>query len=551
MRTTRRRCFRAAAFAAALIMFGDRMVTAASVRTVALSGQLAPGTASGVHYASFMDFPVLNAAGQTAFRAYLTGSGVDHTNDQGIWSEGSGALALVARSGGEAPGTASGVKYNTFSLSRFSHTLNSAGQTAFRAGLTGNGVHGLNDEGIWSEGSGTLALVARDGGLAPGTASGVRFSGFGFSDPRLNDAGQTAFDSTLTGSGVDSTNDEGLWTEGSGPLALIAREGSQAPGTASGVRYGGTLGGFVFSTAGQAAFRASLTGNGVNSTNNQGIWSAGSGTLALVARTGSQAPGTANGVNYSQLFIPVLNAAGQAAFLAVLTGSGVNSNNHLGIWLESSGTRTLVVRSGRQAPGANGTNYSNFGTPVLNAAGRMAFHATLTGSGVDVTNNQGIWSEGSGALALVARTGSQAPGTASGVNYSFLGSPSLNARGQTVFFAELTGSGVDDSNDYGIWATDTNGLVHLIVRVGDPLEITPGDVRTVSAIGFIFSGGTGNEDGRRSGFNDLGQFAFAASFVDGSQGIFVSNQVAVPEPSSMTLAAISIAAALVACRPRT
>ena len=44
--------------------------------------------------------------------------------------------------------------------------------------------------------------------------------------------------------------------------------------------------------------------------------------------------------------------------------------------------------------------------------------ASLTGSGVDSTNNAGIWSEGSGSLALVARSGSQAPGTPSGVNFS-------------------------------------------------------------------------------------------------------------------------------------
>ena len=47
---------------------------------------------------------------------------------------------------------------------------------------------------------------------------------------------------------------------------------------------------------------------------------------------------------------------------------------------------------------------------MLNDAGQVAFRANLTGSGVDSTNYQGVWSEGSGSLALVARTGSQAPG---------------------------------------------------------------------------------------------------------------------------------------------
>ena len=45
------------------------------------------------------------------------------------------------------------------------------------------------------------------------------------------------------------------------------------------------------------------------------------------------------------------------------------------------------------------------------------FRADVTGSGVGATNNQGVWSEGSGSLSLVARTGTQAPGAPGGVNF--------------------------------------------------------------------------------------------------------------------------------------
>ena len=78
---------------------------AAAVRTVALSGQQAPGTASGVSYSDFglSALPVLNDAGQTAFYARLSGGGVDSTNGEGIWSEGSGNLSLVARAGVKPP----------------------------------------------------------------------------------------------------------------------------------------------------------------------------------------------------------------------------------------------------------------------------------------------------------------------------------------------------------------------------------------------------------------------------------------------------------------
>ena len=78
--------------------------------------------------------------------------------------------------------------------------------------------------------------------------------------------------------------------------------------------------------------------------------------------------------------------------------------------------------------------------------------------------------------------------------------------------------------------------MQLIARRGDLLEVAPGDFRTISGLnlvnGFSLDSGTGNSDGRPSGFNNLGQLAFQASFTDGSSGIFVSNLVAVPEPDA-------------------
>jgi hypothetical protein len=56
------------------------------------------------------------------------------------------------------------------------------------------------------------------------------------------------------------------------------------------------------------------------------------------------------------------------------------------------------------------------------------------------------------------------------------------------------------------------------------LEVAPGDFRTLSDLNFATA--SGNSDGRSSGFNNLGQLVFWASFTDGSQGVFVSNAVA-------------------------
>lgn len=195
-------------------------------RTVALSGQAAPG-APGVVISFFATAPVIDNAGRTAFFAILTGPAVTAgVNDESIWSEGSSVLTLVARSGSPAPG-APGVNFRTFSEA----IIISAGRTAFRAFL----IADVGDEGIWSEGSGALALVVRGGSPAPGTPAGVNFSNP--EDPVFNSAGQIAFLTDLNGTGVDPSNNESIWSEGSGVLALVARAGDPAPGTPAGVNF--------------------------------------------------------------------------------------------------------------------------------------------------------------------------------------------------------------------------------------------------------------------------------------------------------------------------
>ncbi len=128
-------------FATLLLLSVGHPTTDAALRTVAFSGDTAPGTTDS--FANVFG-PVLNNAGQTAFRGRLNNSG------DGIWSEGGGSgLALVARSGDNAPGTSE----NFTDL--YDPALNNAGQTAFGGRL--NGTYG-----IWSEGKGSgLALVDR------------------------------------------------------------------------------------------------------------------------------------------------------------------------------------------------------------------------------------------------------------------------------------------------------------------------------------------------------------------------------------------------------
>ena len=238
--------------------------------------------------------------------------------------------------------------------------------------------------------------------------------------------------------------------------------------------------------------------------------------MALVARVGSTAPGTSD--SFTDLGSPVLNNGGQTAFFGDLNSS---STTNSGIWSEGGGSGlALVARAGNAAPGTS-DNFSSFVSPVLNNGGQTAFVGFLNSSS---TTNSGIWSEGGGSgLALVAREGNAAPGTSDNFT-SFGNSPVLNNAGQTAFFGFLDSSG---STDGGIWAEDPSGVLTLIAREGDLLDVDDGsgtDFRTISNL--TFTGDAGNGDGRRSGFNDLGQLAFSASFTDGTSGVFISDLVA-------------------------
>lgn len=489
--------------AAAPVTIGSSITQPANaaplVETIALSGEQAPAAAPGVTFLGLFA-PAINAAGQVAFTSSLSGPGVDGSNNIGIYSNATGALAEVARTGSQAPGATPGVLLETFFTPRFSST----GQTAFEAIIFDPAVNDFPNLAIYRDAPGTLAPAARPGDQAPAAAPGVVFNVFDNPGFAFNASGQIAFTSVLIGPTVDSSNNIGVYSEGSGTLAEVARRGNQAPNAEPGVSFSG-FGPPVLNSAGRTAFRASLGGTGVNPSNSAAIFSEGSGPLAQVARTGQQAPGTAPGVLFVLLEDPVVNAAGQTAFAAFLTGPAVNPLNSAAIYSEGSGTLAQVARAGAQAPGAaTGVVFAEFNGPVLNATGQLAFRASLNGTGVDNSNDNGIYREISGTLTEVAREGNQAPDAAPGVTWSALFAPSINAEGQIAFAALLAGPGVDSSNNTAIYATDADGVLVEVVRTGNPLDTNDDplveDLRTVRQVDTFFNAGNG--EGRRSSFND-------------------------------------------------
>lgn len=431
-------------------------------RTVALSGQFAPG-GGGATFSSFNSSIELLADGQAAFSAKLSigPGGVTTNSDSGIWSEKSGALNLVVREGDAAPGASAGAVFGELSVGRWNSSGSLAFETALQIGT--GGVTSSNDAGIWADVGSGLQLIAREGSPAPGTPSGVVFAD-SFLGPELNESGVLAFTGSLkTGSGgVSIDSNEGIWLMRGGPLSLLVREGQQSPGGPAGAVLGGS------------------------------------------------------NLDLTNLSYPEVDTAGYVSFnghMVVGTG-GVTGSTDTGFWSERSGNLELTYREGMQAPGAvSGVKFFSFGGfPYTNANGRYSDQHTLTGG--DVTgifdNGRGIYNDASGELKEIARGGQPAPGTAAGTLFGFLSPPSFNDAGQSSFFGNLrnAANSIPVTANEGIWS-DANGALELIVREGD---VAPG-IDSGAVVGPI------DLHAYRPTLNNAGQSAFPLKLLQGVGGV--------------------------------
>jgi hypothetical protein len=475
---------------------------------------------------------VINSAGEAAFTAAVAGPAVTSSNQNGLWTFTSGSPALAVRAGAQAPGTPGGVTFRDFATPN----MNATGDIAFR-GLLSN-IDTNHDEGIWAGRPSTLALVAQDGGPAPGAPEGKSFLFSGgeieeFYTPYLNAQGKVAFRGVAYDIGNLFSLKTGNWTNAPGALTQIARQGNPAPGGPTPVRFD-TIRRPVINAGGTIAFPADKT---VVSD----LYVGTAGSIAPVAGSGQMpAPGVPGATLVTAYFgasQPGINTAGELAFVGRVAGPGISDNNDNGIWAGPLAGLRLVGREGDSAPGIPGFTFSSFRSPVINHNGQAAFLGQVFG----VVNNQEVSRAGyfvgdrQSNLKLVAATGDRAPGTPDGFIFDGLGydfhhvtdlAPALNSRGEIAFLAFLQGPDVTQDNAIGLWMGDGSSL-RLVARDGDVLTVD-GAPRTIQTLSLI--SGSGGEDGHPSGLSDTGQLTFGARFTDGSSAIFVT---IIPEPAAL------------------
>lgn len=466
---------------------------------VVLSGDAAP---SGGAFGGFGAGPVLNDAGQVAFVGGLPGGPAP----AGVFLANSPASIQDA--------ALEGTHYPTGGVVS-SLTVNASGKVAFLADPFNA------SQGLYAGTPGSVAAIATSNGASPaGGVFNVLFP------PVQNGAGQIAFQSTL----FNAPNGAGVFLAGpTGAVQSVALSGTAAPGLA-GNNYNGFDTRTTLNAAGQVAFFANLSSGSVP----RALFVGAPGSLQPIP-FGAAAPG---GGTFNTFTSPTLNDAGQIAFTAGLSGGSSSQ----GIFAGAPGSLQAVARLGTAAPVGGSVSFNNFPTgPVINGAGEVAFIASLFNTTTSQLSS-GVFVGTPGSLQPVAVQGTAAPG---GGTFSFLDGlpPVLNDAGQVAFITNLTGAGVNSTNDTTLFAGAPGELLK-IVREGDLVDVDPGagtDNRTVAAGGISFLFNAGSQDGRGLSFNDDGLIVYGLSFTDGSSGVFTS---LVPEPAGLTALAAGLGLAM-------
>lgn len=416
-----------------------------------------------------------------------------------------GASADEVRIVAKAGDMVAGGNGQTVRVNRFTGFVNSSiplvsnsGHVLFAAEVTGTGVTSTNNRGLWrASPDGSVVLVARlgSGAWAPGTS--LTFSSL--ASPMINANGMCAYLGTFAGTGVTTYNSRSYWCFDGGASQMLVRESENAVGFGSGVGLGtisetewvrSGLGG------GLLLFKSVLTGTGVTASNNRAIWADGIGSDNSVplARAGyaiEEIPSLTCKEPYR-----VTNGVGQAMLYATLTGNGIVTASATGapvvpndqiIW--TPGATQYLARAGDTAPGAaSGVRFSSLFTtsttvrrPQLNNAGHTLFAPTLCDS-TGVAVGSGLWSNRSGSLRPVARSGDAVAGTG-----MIIGSPiapistnsfayALCGNDAVVFAALLEGAGVTYGSNRAIFRSNPDGSLVMLARGGQQAPGAPDGV---------------------------------------------------------------------------
>jgi hypothetical protein len=357
-------------------------------------------------------------------------------------------IQTLALSGQAAPDAPAGATFASFGTpgDHCRPLVNHLGTASFYGIITGPGITTSNDGGLWIGENGDFRLVAREGDPAPGLPD-LTYRGISCLQS-FNGYDQISFAGTLAGPGVSTDNDVAFWAGPADYPSLLIRESAQFPGAPGGTRL--ALRSDVIrriNASGRVMFQTAVS-SGINA-----IFEGMPGSLQLLAKTNDPAPDTTN--TFSLVDTPYINDHGAIAFRA---GLNPNPTSDGGIWRSMDGQTHLIVRHGTRAPGTpDGVLLASTFLNGITDSGAVIVHAQLSGPGVTTSNDDALYVGEMGSLKLAAREGSQAPGVPVGATFGEVISPASTNGSDIVFRALLSGGGFGGV-DMGIWAGPSDDL---------------------------------------------------------------------------------------------
>lgn len=377
---------------------------------------VAPGTGKAV-FASLPQLSGISATGEVTFLAALReGTGepaVVKSEAAGLWSEiGGEGLQLLLRQGDELLGQP-GLIVDGFATGAFAtaHVAKGTGEAVFSVLLKSDHLDSALLRVSVSGGSVTkVQILARDGMSAPGMEANFGLLHGPYTDPaRMDDEGNVAFAAV-----VGPKRNDSLWYQArGGEVQKVFAAGDPAPGA----------GGATFlrlqkpslGTKGVLAFHATLNAKGDESLvlKNDGIWrgSVVAGFQPILRKGDANLPGMPEGSKVGQVWSGWLTSGNHGAWMGRLDVNGDGFvdgfSDPYAIFADTSGSMSLVISQGDEAPDLPGATMRELDHPVVGGQEQLAFLGVLTGSGITSANDKGVWRQApkGGKLSLLLRSG--------------------------------------------------------------------------------------------------------------------------------------------------
>jgi hypothetical protein len=513
-------------FSRVLISLGAAYVVSAAAsqgidyRVVALTGDPVPGLREGVYISGFgggvNNLPQIADDGSVCFVARLAGPAVNPKNDRALCiADLDGGIRVLLRTGQQAPGLSFGEL--VLNITNINYGRN--GDCGFGVEYTDRtGEYMPGEYGVYVADDAGVHFIARLGDPFPGGSPGDVFTRLLTPIPGPGDNGYAALS--------EGGNDEnGLLSIGSGSALIpIARTGDPVPAIGPGVQLGELLFPQHHDTK-RVLVRTFLSGAGVTDDNSYAICLASESGVEPIFRQGQMVPDEPPGDLSFAFAAFSSDLSGRVLLRAALQGSSVDSHNLYGLWLRhADGTLTKVMREGDPAPGTEqDTVFNGILGELPDGAGNAVFIATITGPAINTRNDRGLWRGSTHSnLWQVLRAGNPAPRitdatiSAAGLRHK------ANHAGQFVVACTLRGDGVDASNDQALYMLSESQELVLVLRDSETYDVgRAGGMPDLRQLQFFTLYGNYPPFDYASVLNNRNEIVQLVGFQDESRGLLV------------------------------